>query len=227
MGEMIRLTAGDGHQLDAYRANPASVADGVVRGCLVVAQEIFGVNGHIRDVVDRFAGHGYVAIAPALFDRVRRGVEYDYNDNGVARGQEITGQLGWEKPLLDVAAAAAELNTFGPVGVVGYCWGGSVAWLAACRLNVAAAVCYYGRHILQYMDETPRAPVMLHYGENDANIPMTDVEAVRSAHADVPVHVYPAGHGFNCDRRADYNSECAEQALSRTLAFFGEHLVRG
>ena len=222
MGKTITLTAADGHELEAYRADP----EGTSRGGIVVIQEIFGVNGHIRDVCDGFAADGYAAIAPAVFDRVERGIELDYDDAGKVRGREVRAELGWEGPMADVDAAAGALEPSGKVGVVGYCWGGSLAWLAACRLDVACAVGYYGGQIIGFNDETPRCPVILHFGETDASIPMDDVDAIRAAHADVPVHVYgDAGHGFNCDRRAAYHAESAKTARARTLAFFAEHLV--
>ena len=221
MGKTITLTAADGHELEAYRAD----AEGAPRGGLVVIQEIFGVNGHIRDVCEGFAADGYAAIAPAVFDRVERGIELDYNDDGRVRGREVRAELDWEGPMADVEAAAGALEPLGKVGVVGYCWGGSLAWLAACRLDVACAVGYYGGQIIGFNDENPRCPVILHFGDADASVPMDDVDAIRAAHADVPIHVYAdAAHGFNCDRRATYHAECAKTARARTLAFLAEHL---
>ncbi len=221
MGQTITLTASDGRELEAWRAD----AEGGPRGGIVVIQEIFGVNDHIRDVCAGFAAEGYTAIAPALFDRVEGDVRLEYDDAGKARGRELRAGLGWEGPMADVAAAAGALGPSGKVGVVGYCWGGSLAWLAACRLEVACAVGYYGGQIIGFNDENPRCPVILHFGETDASIPMDDVDAIRAAHPDVPVHVYgDAGHGFNCDRRAAYHAESADTARARTLAFFAEHL---
>lgn len=221
MGQTITLTAADGHELQAYRAD----AEGAPRGGLVVIQEIFGVNGHIRDVCEGFAAEGYAAIAPAVFDRVERGVELEYDDDGITRGRALRAELGWEEAMADVEAAAGALRPSGKVGVVGYCWGGSLAWLAACRLDVACAVGYYGGQIIGFNDETPRCPVILHFGEIDASISMDDVDAIRAAHADVPVHVYGgAGHGFNCDRRASYHAESAKTARARTLAVFAENV---
>ena len=221
MGKTITLTAADGHELEAYRAD----AEGAPRGGLVVIQEIFGVNGHIRDVCEGFAADGYTAIAPAVFDRVERGIELDYDDAGMVRGREVRAELGWEGAMADVEAAAGALRPSGKVGVVGYCWGGSLAWLAACRLEVACAVGYYGGQIIGFNDETPRCPVILHFGETDASISLDDVDAIRAAHSGVPVHVYgDAGHGFNCDRRAAYQAESAKTARARTLALFAEHV---
>ncbi len=220
MGTNIELTAKDGHKLGAYRSDPK----GAPRGGLVVAQEIFGVNGHVRDVCDRFAEAGYATIAPALFDRVERGVELDYKPEHVDQGRELRGKLDWDGPINDMAAAAEALKGVGKVGAVGYCWGGSVAWLAATRLGLPS-VGYYGGHIIEFVAEQPQAPVMLHFGETDQSITLEDVDKIRAAHGDVPIFVYPAsGHGFNCDQRASYNAESARIALERTLGFLAENI---
>jgi carboxymethylenebutenolidase len=223
MGEWVELVAADGHALSAYRA----AAEGERRGGIVVIQEVFGVNGHIRAVCDGFAARGYEAIAPALFDRVRTCVELAYDDQGIAAGRELVGQLGWERPLVDVWAAALRLHPQGRAGVVGYCWGGTVAWLAACRLDVACAAAYYGRQIVDFPDEHPRCPTIAHFGAEDALIPLESVERVRAANPSVPMHLYPgAGHGFNCDARGDFRPDAAAVALQRTLALFAETLGR-
>ena len=220
MGETVSLTAEDGHALDAYRAHPA----GAARGALVVIQEIFGVNGHIRSVCDGFAADGYETVAPALFDRTGKSLELTYTPEGRERGRAARGALGWDDPLRDVAAAVAAVRGAGAVGVVGYCWGGSVAWLSATRLDVNCAVGYYGGQIIQFKDEVPRCPVMLHFGDRDKSISLDDVAAIRAAQPELPIHVYPGGHGFNCDLRDDYNAESAKLARERTLAYFAEHL---
>jgi carboxymethylenebutenolidase len=220
MGETMELMAGDGHLLEAYRAEPG----GRPRGGLVVIQEIFGVNAHIRAVADRLAAEGYVALAPALFDRIDKGVELDYTEAGTARGRELRTGLGWDKPLADVAAAAAALEPAGKVGAMGFCWGGSLAWLAATRLEVACAVCYYGGQIAQFADERPRGPVVMHFGDRDPLIPPEDVARIRAAQPAVTIHTYPAGHGFNCDLRADYDAESAARAFGRTLAHLAAHV---
>jgi len=220
VGTPISLEAADGHLLGAYRADPA----GAARAGLVVIQEVFGVNDHIRRVCDGFAAEGYAVIAPALFDRAERGVALDYDEAGLARGREIRTALGWDDPLRDVAAAVTALGGAGPAGVIGYCWGGSLAWLAATRLDVACAVGYYGGQIAAFVDERPRCPVLLHFGERDPIIPAEDVGRIREAHPEVPVHVYPAGHGFNCDARSDYDGESARLARERTLAHLAAHL---
>jgi carboxymethylenebutenolidase len=223
MGASLHLTAEDGHELDAYCALP----DEPPRGGLVVLQEIFGLNGHIRDVCDGFAAEGYAVIAPALFDRLERGVELAYTPEDAQHGRALRTKLGWELPLLDLRAAMAALRPHGKVGAVGFCWGGSWAWLCACRTDVACAVGYYGGQIAQFVEETPRAPVLLHFGEKDTYIPPADIERIRAAHPEVTVYLYPAGHGFNCDRRADHDAASAALARGRTLAFLAEHLAGG
>lgn len=223
MGGIINLKTIDGHRLTAYRALPDGGAP--VAG-LVVIQEIFGVNGHIRDVCDRFATAGYAAVAPALFDRARPGVELGYESDGIAEGRALRDKVGLGGPLADLAAALAYLRPQGPVGVVGFCWGGSLAWLAATRLGVNAAVGYYGGQIAQHADETPGCPVLLHFGETDASIPLADTRTIAAAHPDVAIHLYPAGHGFNCDRRSAYDADSAALAWKRTLAFLKCHLGR-
>lgn len=220
MGQKITLTASDGFVLDAYRADPA----GKPKGGLVVIQEIFGVNSHMRGVADGFAADGYAVVAPALFDRAERGVELGYTPADIEQGREMRAKIGWDAPLLDIAAANQALDGVGKIGVVGYCWGGSVTWLTATRLDVAAAVCYYGGQIGDYRDEAASCPVMMHFGETDAGIPLANVEAVRAARPETEIHLYPAGHGFNCEQRADYHPESAALARERTLAFFAKHV---
>jgi len=222
MGEWVKLTASDGHALDAYRAMPEKAR----KGGVVVVQEIFGVNAHIRDVCDRYAAEGYEALAPALFDRVRPGVELNYDASGVNEGRELAAAVGWDHPTRDIEAAARGLDAHGKAGVVGYCWGASWVWVAACRLDIACAACYYGRHIVELLDEKPRCPVIMHFGAQDASIPLENVDAIRAANPDIPIHVYEgAGHGFNCDKRPDFRPEAAATALERTLALFTQKLV--
>ena len=215
MGEKAQITAGDGHELAAYVARP----QGELHGGLVVVQEIFGVNEHIRAVADGFAAEGYLAVAPALFDRIRPGIELGYDEAGVAEGRALRPQVGWEATVYDVTAAMSLAAEAGPVGVVGYCWGGSIAWLAACRLSPAAAVCFYGGHIYEFRNEAPNCPVMFHFGEQDQGIPLEQAQAVQAAHPDCPFFTYPAGHGFNCDLRGSYHAESADLARRRTLDF--------
>ncbi len=220
MAETIKLPAQDGHRVEVYIAQPP----GRPRAGLVVCQEIFGVNGHIRSVADRFAAQGYLTAAPALFDRVEPGVELGYDAEGIARGRELRAQIAVEDALQDVAAAMAVASAAGSVGVVGYCWGGTLAWLAACRLGPAAAVCYYGGQIHAHREEQPACPVMMHFGETDASIPPEQVEAIRAAHPEAKIFTYPAGHGFNCDARADHHEVSARVAGERTQEFLARHL---
>jgi carboxymethylenebutenolidase len=222
MAQTLTLSAEDGHQLAAYRATPA----GTPRGALVVVQEIFGVNSHIKKVSDGWAADGYVALAPALFDRVERGVETGYGPDDIQRGRELRGKISTDDAVRDVRAAVRELGRSGlRVGVVGYCWGGTMAWLAATRIEgLSAAVGYYGGGIADTAEEQPRCPVMLHFGETDASIPKEHYEKVRRLHPALPVHVYPAGHGFSCDERGSYEERSARLARERTLAFFRQHL---
>lgn len=219
--EQLELHASDGGQVSAYHVRPPTR----VRGGLVVVQEIFGVNAHIRRVADRFAQAGYDVIAPALFDRLERGVELGYDQAGIERGRGYNSQLGVDKPLLDIQAAIEKLSPSGKVGVVGYCWGGGLAFLSSARLEgVSAAVGYYGGLIAKFASEVPRAPTLLHFGEQDKGIPLSDVQAVRKTRPDVEIELYPAQHGFNCDARGSYDAPSAERALARTLAFFEQHL---
>ncbi len=219
MGQTIKLSAKDGHEFQAYRADPS----GKPRGAIVVIQEIFGVNGHIRRTADLFAGKGYVAVAPSLFDRSEKGIELGYDSKSIEEGRAIRGKIALDDSLADLQSAVNCAKSYGKVGVVGYCWGGSLAFLAATRLDgVAGAVGYYGGMIAAHAQESPKIPVMLHFGKHDKSIPVSDVEKVRAARPEVPIHLYDAGHGFNCDERADYSSENAKLALERTLKFFAD-----
>lgn len=216
MPETIELTAADGH---TFAASVAGDGPG-----LVVVQEIFGLNAHIRSVVDRFAALGFRAIAPALFDRVGPGLELGYESDDVAEGRRLRGLVAQEDALRDITAAQGAVNA-DRTGIVGYCWGGSLAWSAACHLQgFDASVGYYGGEIARNASDSPHCPVMLHFGETDHAIPMTDVEIVRQAHPEIPVHVYPAGHGFSCDARASFHQASHEAALERTVAFLKTHL---
>ncbi len=223
MGETIQLTAADGHVFDAYLSKPGAEPQlddgGEAKGGIVVIQEIFGVNIHIRDVADRFAAEGYLAIAPAIFDRFEKGVELSYEADNIPIGRELKakGNENLDNVLADVQAAWEAASAAGKVGITGYCWGGFIAWAAACRLDFDAAVGYYGGGILDLNDETPKCPTILHFGKDDQSIPMADVDAISAAHPEVPVYVYDAGHGFNCDRRDAYVEEAAKTALTRTL----------
>lgn len=220
MGETVKLTADDGHNFDAYVARP----DGQPKAGLVIVQEIFGVNVHMRGVADDYAAQGYLAVAPALFDRVKPGIELGYDSDDVAEGRAIRGKISFDQTLSDTAAALELAAEAGKTAVVGYCWGGSVAWLAATRLTPAAAVCYYGGNIHEHRDEQPKCPVQFHFGEQDTGIPMDQVKAIGAAHPEQELFTYPAGHGFNCDMRGSYDSESAALARDRTLAFLSKTL---
>jgi carboxymethylenebutenolidase len=217
---MISLTAADGHRLAAYRAGPQDAAR-----ALVVVQEIFGVNRHMRHVCETFAAEGYAVIAPALFDRVGPGIELGYEAADVAQGRELRGRINDGLTVLDILAAAAALPRGAKRGIVGYCWGGTVAWHGATRTSAfAASSGWYGGGIAAAKEEQARCPVQLHFGEADASIPMADVEAIRAAQPGVAVHVYGGGHGFGCDERGSYVEADYRLAQQRTLDFFATHL---
>ena len=221
MGSRIELTAEDNFNLSAYIAEPT----GQPRGALVVVQEIFGVNNHIRSVADGFAKEGYLAIAPAFFDRIKRDYESGYSEPEIAAARELVKKIDMSNAMRDVAAAAKRVAHAGKVGIIGYCWGGTVAWVAAAKLaGLACAVAYYGGGIAANVALEPRVPVMLHWGERDHAIPLEDVRKVEKTHPKVISYVYPAGHGFNCNERESFDAEAAALARSRTLEFLGEHL---
>ena len=223
MAESVRLTAADGFELSAYLARP----EGEPVAGLVVVQEIFGVNAHIRSVADGYARDGFLAVAPALFDRIERGVDIGYEGADRERATSFIQKLDMDKALVDIAAALAFASTATgkKVGVIGYCLGGTLAWLAATRLHPAAAVGYYAGRIGNYAGETPSAPVMLHFGKQDTHIPAEQVETVHAAHPEVEIYWYDAGHGFNCNPRPSYNPEAAAQARERSLRFLLKHLA--
>jgi carboxymethylenebutenolidase len=221
LGKHFSLTTSDSHTLGAYRADPS----GKPKGAMVVAQEIFGVNSHIRNVCDRLAAHGYVAVAPALFDRFVRDFQSGYSADEVAHARSYLGKIDWPKMLLDIQAGIDDVTAVGPVGVIGFCMGGSAAFLAATRLTgVSAAVAYYGGQIVKFADEKPKCPVQMHFGETDASIPISDVEIIKQKRKDCEIYTYPAGHGFYCDERASFNDASAKLAWQRTLDFLARNL---
>ena len=221
MGKMIELKAADGHKLAAYRADP----QGKPRGAIVVIQEIFGVNSHIKSVADGYARDGYVAVAPAMFDRLQKGYDTGYSQPEIQAGIAMMQKLDWKKTMLDVEAAVAEAKKAGKVGIVGFCWGGTVAWLAAARTSgLAAAVPYYGGGMPNFMDEKPKVPVMCNFGEQDQSPTPEQAKQLLAKHPQVQGHFYPAGHGFNCDQRGSYHAESSKLARSRTLEFFRKHV---
>jgi carboxymethylenebutenolidase len=219
MAESIHLAAADGHRLGAWLERPRSTP----RGGLVVLQEIFGVNHHIRRVTESFAEEGYLAVAPALFDRVRPGLELGYDQ--VEAGREAMMALDRAAILRDIGTAVAAAREAGRVGAIGYCWGGALADLAACESRVDAAVSYYGRHTATWLDLKPQCPVMYHFGKLDPLIPPEAVAAIRAGRPEGVFHEYgEAGHGFNCDERPEYHASSAKLALERTLAFLRQHV---
>ncbi len=218
-----QLTSSDGFTLGAYEALPA----GKPKAGVVVIQEIFGVNTHLREVVDAYAAEGYAAIAPQIFDRVERDVELGYEDQTeFDKGLKLAFEdLKMEETLKDLQAAVDAASEHGKVGVVGYCFGGLLTWLSACELNgVSAASAYYGGGIAGEAERSAQCPVMMHFGEKDAHISMSDVEKVRKAQPDVQVFLYDAGHGFNCNHRESYDAAATATAKERTLSFFAEHI---
>lgn len=224
-GTTITLTAADGHEFSAYEAKPG----GKSRGGLVIVQEIFGVNAHIRKVTDGYAAAGYRAIAPAIFDRAERGVELDPGSSAERdKGIALRNQVSLDQMLTDIAATGTALAGTGRLGLVGFCLGGSLAWLTATRLDgFAATVGYYGGMIAGHLDEKPRRPVMLHFGEEDQGIPMSDVAKIKAVVDPAMVQVFSyagAGHAFNRDGSAAWHEASAELALERTLGFLGQHV---
>lgn len=220
MGHAINLNTNRLHCIGAYLAQPA----GTPRGGVVVVQEIFGVNAHMRAVADRFAEAGYTAIAPCFFDHLETGVELGYDEAGFARGRALVAELGLEQAVDDVASAAESIASAGRIGVVGFCWGGTVALRAAQRLGLPA-VSYYGARNAAFLDQPPKAPVMFHFGENDPSIPPQTVQQHREKLPQMAVHSYPAGHAFNRDVDPHaYDAPSAELAWQRTLAFFAREL---
>jgi len=217
MGKMIRLKAADGHELDAYVALPK----GPVKGGVVVVQEIFGVTDHVKRVAEQYAARGYKAVAPAMFDRVARNLTVPYTD--IQQGLEHMRQLKWPNTLADLAAAANEIRGPGVAAVVGFCWGGTVAHVAASDLDIDAAVSYYGGGVAKMLDKKPRCPILYHFGDQDHSIPMPDVEKIKNAYPKSTLHVYRgAGHGFSCDERASFSARDAQLAFERSIAFLDE-----
>src|SRR5271154_5467534 len=217
---MLKLTAADGHEFNAFEAGNVNAPR-----ALVVVQEIFGVNAHMRLVSERLAGFGYRVLCPAIFDRAERDVELGYTPEDIQKGLAARAKIPEAATLLDIEAAAAAFGDQ-PVGIIGYCWGGSLAWVGATKSKrFKAASGWYGGGIAAQKDLTPNCPVQLHFGEEDHGIPLNDVEAIKQAQPGVEVFVYPgAQHGFGCEARASYSPKDCELAELRSLAFFAEHL---
>ena len=222
MGKMIELAAADGHNFGAYRAEPA----GKPKGGVIVVMEIFGVNDHIRKVTDGYAAAGYLAIAPAMFDRVHRGLDVGYTGADLDTARAAMQKAKLDDALKDVTAAMQNIASAGRTGIVGYCWGGTVAWKSACNVpGIAGALAYYGGGIPGLIGEQPKCPVMFHWGETDQSIPLAKAKEVAAAHSNQTHYFYPAsGHGFNCDQRASYNADSAKLALSRSLEFLAKNV---
>jgi len=221
MGELTTIMARDGHEFQAWLV----AAPGRPRGALVVLQEIFGVNSHVRSVADGFAADGWLCIAPAMFDRVERNVELGYTPADIEEGRKIRGGVSNEHALLDIAAAFDAVKSAGKVGAIGYCWGGTLAWAAAGRQpGLAAAVSYYGGGVGDLLGLKPRCPVLAHFGDQDHSIPLSVAENLKKAHPDVEVHIYAAGHGFNCDQRGSFDPQAAALARERTVRFLKAHV---
>ena len=219
-GRWETLMARDGHEFTAYLARAA----GTPRGAVVVLQEIFGVNAHIRAVVELYAATGFLAIAPALFDRIGRNIELGYGQKDMEQGTGYRLQVEEAKALLDIGAAINVVRHAGRVALVGYCWGGQLTWVGAGALPVQAAVGYYTSRIWEKLDHVPTCPIMLHYGERDKNIPRERVEQVRSVCPQAQIYFYAADHGFNCDARASYDAPSAALAWGRTQDFLRQHI---
>jgi carboxymethylenebutenolidase len=220
MGAWEPLMARDGHEFSAYLAAPK----GKARGAVVILQEIFGVNDHICKVVDQYAAAGFVAIAPALFDRIGRNIVTGYTPADVQLGRGYMMQIKRQDALTDIGAAINVVRHAGKVALIGYCWGGTLAWIAARTLPVSAAVGYYVSRIGENLDGVPKCPMLLHFGERDANIPLSDVEKARQLYPQGIFHLYPADHGFNCDARDAYDAPSAALAWQRTQDFLAQHV---
>jgi carboxymethylenebutenolidase len=224
VGQDIKLKASDHFQLGAYRADPATAP----KAAVVVIQEIFGVNHHIRAVCDRFAGNGYTAIAPSIFDRIEPNFQSGYSPDEIAVARKFVANPDWTAMLRDTQAAIDAVKDIGPVGIIGFCLGGSVAYAAATKLSgLSAAIGYYGGAVVRFADDKPTVPTQLHFGEKDTGIPLTDVEIIRGKRPDVEIFIYPgAQHGFGCDERASYDKPSADLAKQRSLDFFAKHLKK-
>ena len=222
MGKFTELKASDGHKLAAYVAEPA----GTPRGGVVVIPEVFGVNSHIRQTADGFAADGYLAVSPAMFDRAQRNYDTGYSQPEIQAGVAIMQKLDWKQVVLDVEAAIGEAKRGGKVGIVGYCFGGTVSWVAAAQAKgLACAVPYYGGGMPNFINEKPKVPTLCHFGEQDQSPTLAQAKEIAAKHPGITAHFYAgAGHGFNCDQRGSWNAEAAKLARSRTIEFFRKHL---
>ena len=220
-GQFIQLAAADGHTFRTYVSEPSEPA----RGAVLVLQEIFGVNHHIRAVTDRLAAAGYRGFAPDLFARSGRNIELGYAAADGMEGRKIRMAIPIDATMADIAASRALACQHGPVAVMGFCWGGSLAYLSACRLaGLSGAIGYYGGMIADHLDEKPQCPVELHFGRHDPHIPLTGVARIQQAYPAMPIHLYEAGHGFHCDERQDFHSPSATTAWQRSMTFLNAHM---
>ena len=221
MGEIINATASDGHEFDIYLAQ----AKGSPRGGIVLIQEIFGVNNHIKNVAEKFSSNGYLVGAPSLFDRVQPDIQLGYSTEDIRRGRELKDNLGNESPLMDITATLNIVRSAGHVAVVGYCWGGTLAWLSACQVDgFNAASSYYGGGIGKLLSIQPKCPSIFHFGEQDHAIPAEEINSLRQAHPECPIYLYPAGHGFNCEQRDSFNSTSSAIAFERTIQHLDKYI---
>ncbi len=222
MGSMINVRSADDLDIPVYLAEPTSAR----KGAIVLIQEIFGVNRYIRATADGFAEEGYVVYAPDLYHRIEPGIEVGYEPTDIDRALELKGKAGWDLPLMDIISCIATLRASHSVGLVGYCYGGSLAWLTACRgYGMDASVCYYGGQIASFLEEQPKVPVQMHFGTEDTTIPPKDVEKIREFCTSADIHIYEgADHGFSCDLRSSFHPQSATLARERTLAFLGENM---
>lgn len=219
-GEMITIKGKDDFEFTAYEV----AAEGARKGGLVLIQEIFGVTDHIKDLCDGYAGRGFDVIAPSLYDRSEPGFQATYSEEDIQTSIRLAGEFPIEGVLDDVQLCIDRLKDKGSVYITGYCYGGSVVWLAACRCeSLAAASAYYGRLAVNFLEETLNCPAILHFGEHDKSIPMEEVHKMEAAYPDLPIYIYDADHGFNSDRRVNYDEASASLALDRTLALFAEN----
>ena len=221
MNELIEITAKDNHRFSAYISQPS----GKPKAGIVIIQEIFGVNAHIKEVTDLYASKGYLCIAPSLFDRIEKNVTLDYDKNGISKGRNLK-ELCDKDALKDIEASISVVSSAGKVAVIGYCWGGSLSWRIGCEAsNLSASICYYGGDIPKLKDLEPKCKVLTHFGELDKGIPINDVKIFEKTQSDVLTYIYPADHGFNCDHRSQYNKTCANISLERTLKFLEQNFT--
>ena len=221
MNELIEITAKDNHRFSAYISQPS----GKPKAGIVIIQEIFGVNTHIKEVTDLYASKGYLCIAPSLFDRVEKNVILNYDENGISKGRNLK-ELCDRDALKDIEASISVVSSAGKVAVIGYCWGGSLSWRIGCEAsNLSASISYYGGDIPKLKDLEPKCKVLTHFGELDKGIPINDVKIFEETRPDVLTYTYPADHGFNCDHRSQYNKSSANIARERTLKFLEQNLT--